>query len=574
MEIRGKVLTDVLVIGGGGAGARAALEASKKGANVILVDKGEFGKSGSTSYGVAEVAGFNVADGAVDPDDNPEQHFQDIMAAALGTCDPKLARIVAEEAPLAIKDLESFGVVFEKNDNEKYVEVKGCFASRPRMHIIKEHGVPIIKSLSEQIKKTQVKIINQTRVMDLLVDNGVCFGAICLGSDGEFMVFEAKATILTAGGAGQIFRYTLNPPAITGDGYALGWRAGAKLINMEFMQSGVGIVDPFTSMLSAWLWEGKPRLYNDKKEEFLPSYIPKGVAPADCIQEKSKHMPFTSRDPSKYVDIAIQSELIRREKENGAIMLDFTSIESYLPGFSEKSNFLKMWRVTRDWMRERGLDLTTTPFRVACFGHAINGGLFIDENGETSIQNLFAAGEVAGGPHGADRLGGNMLVTCQVFGRRAGQSAAQRAENDTGHGHDSLITKILRGLSIRPDSKRPDPKNKSQHMQELKNIIKDLLWRNFLVVKTEGSLNKCIEELNRLEAEFHNEAGVSNSFWDVKNMRDTARLMVWSALERQESRGSHYRADFSEMKPEGNQSLEIWRDRDNMKIARKNFPSS
>jgi fumarate reductase (CoM/CoB) subunit A len=572
MEIHEKIHTDVLVIGGGGAGARAALEAAKKGANVILVDKGDFGKSGSTSYGVAEVAGFNAADGAVDPEDNPEQHFQDIMTAALGTCDPKLARIVAEEAPLALKDLESFGVVFEKDDNKKYVEVKGCFASRPRMHIIKEHGIPIIKSLSEQIKKTQIKILNQTRVMELLVNNGACFGAICLGSDGEFVVLEAKSTILTAGGAGQIFRYTLNPPAITGDGYALGWRAGAKLINMEFMQSGVGIVHPFTSMLSAWLWEGKPRLYNDQKEEILLSYIPKGVSSADCIRAKSKHMPFSSRDLSKYVDIAIQGELTTREEQNGTAILDFTSIESYLPDISRESDFLKMWHVTRDWMRERGLDFTTTPFKVACFGHAINGGLFIDENGETSIQNLFAAGEVAGGPHGADRLGGNMLVTCQVFGRRAGQKAAQRAKENKRHGDDSFLTKCLNGLPIKLDSKSTN--NENRQMQELKDTIKHLLWRNYLVIKSEGSLKKCIEGLNRLRGEFTNANGANNLFWDIKNMHDTARLMVSAALERQESRGSHYRADYPNLQPEGEQSLEIWKEGNHMRIARKTFPLS
>ncbi len=569
MAVQDRDFSDVLVVGGGGAGARAALEAAKTGLNVILVDKGEFGKSGSTSYGVAEVAGFNVADAVVDPNDNPEEHFKDILAAALGTCDPKLAQIVAEEAPAALEDLEKFGVVFEKRGTGKYLEVKGCFASRPRMHIIQGHGIPIIRALSEHLGRTGVKILNQTRVIDLLVHDGICLGGLCLDSEGNMLVIHAKSTILTAGGAGQIFRYTLNPPEITGDGYALGWRAGAKLINMEFMQSGVGMVRPFTSMLSAWLWEGRPRLYNEKKDNILISYTPQGISPEDCIYEKRKHMPFSSRDISRFVDIAIQSELTKREKENAIVYLDFTSLDSRLQEMPNNSDFLQMWEVTRNWMLERGLDLTATPFQVACFGHAINGGLLIDENGETTIHNLFAAGEVAGGPHGADRLGGNMLVTCQVFGRRAGHKAAQRAKETRSQRNGRLISKLVKGLA--PKVNRQQVEERTQRLLEIKNSIKDLLWRNYLVVKTEDSLGKCIEGLNALLAEIQDERNWSRTLLDIVNMLDTAQVMVSAAKERRESRGSHYRADFPAPNPEWQQSIELWKESDIVKMATRNF---
>lgn len=569
MLTRDKILTDVLVIGGGGAGARAALEAAEAGRNVILVDKGVFGKSGSTSYGVAEVAGFNVADGVVDPDDNPEEHYRDILTAALGTCDPKLSQIVAEEASAALRDLEKLGVVFEKDDAGKYLEVKGCFASRPRMHIIKGHGIPIIRALSKHLRRTETKILNQTRVIDLLVHDGICLGALCLDSRGDRFVIQAKSTILTAGGAGQIFRYTLNPPGITGDGYALGWRAGAKLINMEFMQAGIGMVYPFTSMLSAWLWEGRPQVYNEKKEAILIHYTPPGIEAEDCIYEKRKHMPFTSRDISRFVDIAIQKEMTGREKENGIVYLDFTSIALRLRGFPIDSDFRKMWKITKDWMLERGLDLTVTPFRIACFGHAINGGLLIDENGETSIKNLFAAGEVAGGPHGADRLGGNMLVTCQIYGQRAGKRAAQRAKEIKGQRINRLISKLAKNLA--PEFNSRQTAEQPQRLQQIKDSIKDLLWRNYLVTKTERSLDKCIEGVNALQKKFPPERNSRNTALDIRNMLDTAQVMILAAKERRESRGSHYRADFPEPRPEWQQSIQLWKEGDTIKMATKNF---
>jgi succinate dehydrogenase/fumarate reductase flavoprotein subunit len=569
MAIGDKILTDVLVIGGGGAGARAALEAAKAGSEVILVDKGDFGKSGSTSHGVAEVAGFNVADAVIDPDDSTEEHFRDILAAALGTCHPKLAGIVAEEASTALRDLEEFGVAFEKADTGKYVEVKGCFASRPRMHIIKGHGIPIIRALSGQLGRTDVKILNQTRVIDLLVHDGICLGGLCLDSRGDRLVIQSKSTILTAGGAGQIFRYNLNPPEITGDGYALGWRAGAKLINMEFMQSGVGMVHPFTSMLSAWLWEGRPRLYNERNDDILIPYVPPGTSTEDCIYEKRKHMPFSSRDISRFVDIAIQAELTGREKENGRVYLDFTSVASRLQNLREDSDFRSMWRVTKDWMLDQGLDLTVTPFPVACFGHAINGGLLIDEHGETSIRNLFAAGGVAGGPHGADRLGGNMLVTCQIFGKRAGQRAAQRSKEARGQGNGRLISRLV---------KRLDPKNepgqaleRDRELLEVKKAIKDLLWRNYLVVKTGDSLDKCIEGINALREMTRDEKKLTGTLLDIRNMLETAQIMVLAAQERRESRGSHYRADFPAIDPQWQQSLQFWREGNQVKKEAKNF---
>lgn len=255
------VNTDVLVIGGGGMAGRAAIEASRQGARVTMVMKGEFGKSGTSAARVAEAAGYNVADGLVDPEDNPAEHYKDILAAAAGMCDERLARIVAEEAPETLRELERMGVPFHMN-GDRYLEVVGCFASRPRMHVIPGHAEPIVAAQRREILGLGVPVYEHTMITSLLVRDGICLGALGLDARGDLVVFQAAATVLGTGGAGKLFLHNLNPPDITGDGYALGYRAGADLVNMEFMQAGPSIVHPLHTILNAWLPALYPRLTN------------------------------------------------------------------------------------------------------------------------------------------------------------------------------------------------------------------------------------------------------------------------------------------------------------------------
>ena len=253
--------TDVLVIGGGGAGARAALEANRCGARVALTMKGKFGQSGATAFKAAETAGLNVADGTVDPDDDPGGHFRDIREAALGMCDERLACILAREALELTPFLESVGVKLE-SDEEGLLTVAGCFASRSRMHILKGHGEPIVQALKREIQRSEIQVHDFITVTDLLVADGVCLGALALDGKGQWLVFSAKAVILATGGAGQLFAVTLSPPDITGDGYAMGYRCGADLMNLEFMQVGLGTLFPFKNLLHCWVWGLHPRLLN------------------------------------------------------------------------------------------------------------------------------------------------------------------------------------------------------------------------------------------------------------------------------------------------------------------------
>ncbi len=535
---------DVLVIGGGGMAGRAAIEASRLGARVAMLMKGTFGKSGASAFKVAEAAGYNVADGLVDAADNPEEHYKDILAAAAGTCDERLARIVAEEAPASLRELERLGVPFHM-DGSRYLEVTGCFATRPRMHIIPGHAEPIVAAQRKEILSLGLPVFEHTMVTSLLVQDGACAGAVGLDGQGDLVLFRAGATVLGTGGAGQLFLLNLNPADITGDGYALGYRAGADLVNMEFMQAGLGIVHPVRNILNAWVWALRPRLSNAQHEEFLGRYLPPGIGAEGCMDARSGHYPFSTYDGSQFIDIAIQKELrVGRGTPRTGVYLDFTTTrEADIPDTPRGRDARRMWGITREWIKvNRGVDIAEQPIQVACFGHAINGGLQIDPCAESTLPCLFAGGESAGGPHGADRLGGNMILTCQVFGKRAGQSAAQRARE---RGVPSVSPEAVAAEEER--LARVQSRRGPLQPARLKRRLQEAMWRHVLVVRSEESLRACLSEVERLRDQTK-DLGVEGpahlpGALEVENLLTVAEIMARAALLRTESRGSHYRED-------------------------------
>jgi len=539
------VSADVLVIGGGGMAGRAAIEASRQGARVAMVMKGEFGKSGTSAARVAEAAGYNVADGLLDPADNPEEHLKDILAAAAGTCDERLARIVAEDAPETLRELERMGVPFHM-DGDRYLEVTGCFASRPRMHIIPGHAEPIVAAQRREILARGIPVHERTMITALLTQDGSCVGAVGLREDGEVVLFRAGATILGTGGAGKLFLHNLNPPDITGDGYALGYRAGAELVNMEFMQAGPSIVHPIHNILNTWLLALSPRLTNARGEEFLAQYLPAGWSVRQCLDARSTHYPFSVYDGSQYFDIAVQKELTGgRGCRHGGVWLDLSGCRPEdLPDTPRGRDVRRLYGITREYIRKNyDVDIGEQPVEIACIGHAINGGLRIEPSGESTVPCLYAGGETAGGPHGADRLGGNMNLTCQVFGRRAGRSAAERAQ---ARGVPSVAADLVgaeqeRLLAVQAGRGALGP-------GQLKRRIQECMWRYLLIVRSDAGLRACLTEVERLrgEAASLNAEGPTQLMGalEVDSLLTVAEIMARAALLRTESRGSHYREDF------------------------------
>ena len=538
-----KINTDVLVIGSGGAGCRAAFEAVQTGCDVTLVTKGLFGKSGTTAFRVADTAGYNFADGIVDPEDNPDQHLADIRRAGRGMEYEDLARVLAVEAVDTAPFLEKLGVGFEKDAaTNRYIEVTGCFAARPRMHILKDHGEQIIRAMVPAIKGLPIRIVERTLIVDLLVKNGSCAGAVGLDAEGRPVVLRARAVVLACGGAGQLFKYTLTPKDITGDGYALGLRAGAELVNMEFMQVVLGTVKPTQNQFNAFLWCARPRLLSAAGEDLLDGYLAAGVTADQCMDAKSRHFPFSTSDESRYIEIAVQKETLKGDQ--AGVFIDLTGVnDEVVVGLPPDSPLPKVWPIVKAYLAKRGFRIDSEPVPVACFAHAINGGLKINTDGQTTLPGLYAAGEVAGGPHGADRLGGNMLVTCQVYGARAGRAAARAASRKdyTAFDQEKIAAVLDKIESCRQQQG-------AVKVQQLRENLQQTMWRNVLVVRNKVKLQSALGDIAALRCRMPEVKiggiGDLRSWLELGNLLDVGEAIVKAALDRTESRGSHYREDF------------------------------
>jgi fumarate reductase (CoM/CoB) subunit A len=553
-----QIQCDVLVVGGGAAGARAALEASKTGARTCLITKGRFGEAGTSAYHVADAAGFG-ASGLLDPADNPEEHYRDITEAALGMDDPRLSRLVAVEAPRHLLYLESIGVPIQRDPAGNYLATRSCFSGRARSIKVKGHGFPIVDCLKKQILQRDVIIIEQAMVLEPLLDeDGRCCGALAVKSPDVFMEIGAKATILATGGAGQLFEKNLNPPDVTGDGYAFGLKAGAELVNMEFMQAGFGIAAPLRNVIfQYWLWDLKPEVFSAKGEKFLGQLIPQQYTVEEVMAAKAGHYPFSSRDISKYMEVSVQT-FANSRKDLGldeTVWINLAGADERVAALPEGHNLKKMWPLSKEFFLTAGINPDTN-VQLACFAHAMNGGVRLtDEFGRTGVEGLYAAGEVAGGPHGADRLGGNMFPTSQVFAERAalhgaelgGRKRIRRFSGDS----ELKIAALLAGEIHAP-----------HELGRLRRELQNWSSRSLFIVREEAQLNRYIEQTEKIWAQLSRLAVTGASILnkaELQNLVLTGKAIAAAALSRKESRGSHFRSDYPELAPDWERRIHIRR---------------
>ena len=529
--------TDVLVIGGGMAGCRAAIAAADYGGSVVLATKMPLNNGGASTFPVAEMAGYNAGDPDIPGD--VEKHYEDIVNAGQGMANPLLARILAENAPGTIAELEKWGVVFEKEGYGYYI-FKSCFATSPRTHVIRGHGEPIVKAMSGQIQlRSNINVADDMTVLELDVRDGRCCGAWAIKTDGTFVHISAGAVVIASGGATQVFTRNLNPKDVSGDGYALAYDAGAELINMEFMQSGIGFSHPIVNMFNGYIWAAHPKLHNNLNEQFLGKYLPKGMTQEHVMDEHRRHFPFSSSDDSKYLEVGIQKEIrAGGGSPNRGIYADLRHLtDDYIRSINDDCGLHHMWYIARDYMREKGVDLNSQIVEIAVFAHAINGGVNIDESASSTLPGLYAAGEAAGGPHGADRLGGNMMVTCQVFGKIAGENAAKWAAQNKTANYSNMqpSEKIMQILHKRLDN------------EILIKELQEINQNNLLVCRSVESLSRVLQFTEDAAHELETaktQDGIDTDNFRLYAMLLSSRLMAKAALQRKESRGSHFREDY------------------------------
>ncbi|MBX5326260.1 MAG: fumarate reductase (CoM/CoB) subunit TfrA [Candidatus Bathyarchaeia archaeon] len=520
--------TDVLVIGAGGAGARAAIEAANHNVMVTLLSKELLGKAHTC---MAE-GGVNATFANVDPPDNWEVHFKDTIEGGAWINNQKLVEILTREACDRIMDLEEYGAIFDRTPEGKIMQRPfGKQTYRRTCYAADRTGHEMMVTLTEEIRRRDVDVMEEVFVTNLLAKDNQVQGAVGISfKTGSLLVFKAKATILASGGGGRVYKITSNAAQDTGDGYAVAYHAGCRLLDMEMVQfHPTGMVFP-ESHRGCLVTEGVRGegglLKNIKGERFMQRY-------------DAKRMELAGRD---VVARANATEILEgRGTEHGGVYLDVTHlpphiIEERLPTMLEQ--FLDV-----------GVDIRKEPMEVAPTAHHLMGGVEINENAETTLKGMYAAGEIAGGVHGGNRLGGNALADTQVFGKRAGENAAMFAKKSSMPIIDrSQVEKEANKISTileRKEGIRP---------HEIKNRLQTLMWDKVGIFRTGQELQEAVQAIEEMKAKDLPRLFVMDKHtrynkelietFEIENMLTIAEMIAKAALMREESRGAHFRKDF------------------------------
>ncbi len=554
---------DVLVIGAGGAGLRAAIEASAEGLSVGLVCKSLLGKA----HTVMAEGGVAAALGYVEPKDNWKVHFRDTMKGGRYLNQWRMAQLHAQEAPDRVKELEQWGALFDRTADGRILQRNFGGHKYPRLaHVGDRTGLEMIRTLQQHGIHCGMQVYMECTVTRLLVSDGRIRGAFGYWREnGRFVVFRAKAIVLATGGIGRAFRINSNSWECTGDGQALAYLAGAELMDMEFMQfHPTGMVWP-PSVRGTLITEGVRgeggTLRNKDGKRIMFGYIPELYAneTADTEEEADRWLrESTSGTTSKakrtpdllprdIVARAIHTEVkAGRGSPHGGVFLDIHSRRS-------AEDIKRKLPAMYHQFKELGdVDITREPMEVGPTAHYTMGGIRVDpETQESRIKGLFAAGECAAGMHGSNRLGGNSLSDLLVFGRIAGMHAARYAKDHAEllRLDDGEIAEASRE-ALAPFERAEGPNPFAVH-EDLKDKMQTFVG----IIRTEEDLKKGIEHLERIkeatarmkvEDNRHFNAGWHQTF-DMRNMLIISEAMARAALARKESRGGHARDDFPDM---------------------------
>ena len=529
--------SDVLVIGSGGAGMYAALAAARAGCTVHLVDRGLIGRAGATVMAQMTVA---VALGEECPD-TPEAHLADTIKAGRGLCDEGLARLLCEEGPLRIREMDAWNVGWAReNGHIKQAHAPGHDRARCVYVDFLNTGPAVSRTLRTQLNPLEsVHRLGDIVVTDIALNDGEATGAVGFYLlTGEPVALKAKATIIATGGLTRLYKRNSASANMGGDGYALALRAGAELIDMEFVQFfPIGHLAPRMIGMDPIMWDPfryklGGRLLNSEGEEFGERY---------GREEGFKYN--LTRDVATY---AIFKEVeAGRGSPAGGAYLSFT----HIPEAELRRNFGPVI----DRLAKNGIDLTKTAIEVAPIAHYHMGGVRVGTSMETRVPNLYACGEAVGGANGANRLSGNAIPEALVFGERAGKEAAARAKRRSDSGWSEAAAKPLLE-PVNPASGQKSSLNTAVMLNALQQLMGDKVGP----FRTEEKLGEAVIELERMTRELGDRPpapvggyDLSRLDWfDLRNMLLVARTVALAAIQRKESRGAHQREDITGMVPE------------------------
>ncbi len=505
--------TDFLIIGCGIAGLRAAIQLSRHGKVLIVTKDKAFESSSSYAQGGIAVV---IAD-----DDSTENHVEDTLSAGAGLCKKKAVSVLVKDGQSEVQQLINWGVRFDKDGTEFLVGLEGAHSKRRILHFKDSTGSEIVRILRKKaLENRNIKKLHKQFVIDLTIHGAVCTGATVLDEDsGRVYQISAKATIITTGGAGQIYLRTTNPSGATGDGIAAAYRAGAMLSDMEFVQ-----FHPTTFALP-----GAPSFL------ITEALRGEGAVLRDLNRKRFMHKYHSMAElaPRDELSRAIIREINKRR--TGYVFLDATHMNPML--------LRERFPATYNSCMQYNIDITRDMIPVSPAAHFMIGGIDTDTQGCTSISGLYAAGEVAStGVHGANRLASNSLLEGLVFGGRTGIAAAEYAGRVSLK--DSQLDKgSAKGVYI---SRKNDFASLSAaRINSLCKKLQTIMWNNAGIIRTGKSMEEAGKSLEGLAMEIINH-GLTRRELELSNMLNTSRLILSSAIKRQESVGAHYREDFPE----------------------------
>jgi succinate dehydrogenase / fumarate reductase flavoprotein subunit len=556
---------DVLVIGAGGAGLRAAIEASAAGVKVGLICKSLLGKA----HTVMAEGGIAAALANVDDRDSWKVHFADTMRGGQYVNNWRMAELHAREAPDRVRELEAWGALFDRTADGRILQRNFGGHKYPRLaHVGDRTGLEMIRTLQDHGIHRGLDVHMELTVVSLLSDGSRITGAVAYDRErGRFRAFKARATVLATGGLGRAYRITSNSWEGTGDGHALAYRAGAELLDMEFIQfHPTGMVWP-PSVQGILVTEGVRGeggvLRNSEGRRFMFDDVPENYRSqtADNPDEGWRYTQGdkNARRPPELLTRDHVARCIMREVKagrgspHGGVFLDIAWIKERI-GNAPDHIRKKLPSMYHQFKELAGLDITTTPMEVGPTTHYVMGGVRVDADTQmSSLPGLFAAGECAAGINGANRLGGNSLSDLLVFGKLAGEHAAAFAKGNGAVQLDGQQVDRAIARSLEPFDRGATGENPFQVQQALQNLMQDLVG----IVRVEDEMQRALTGLGELRQRAAT-AGVTghreyNTGWhtaqDLDNLLLVSEAITRSAIERKESRGGHFRTDHPDKDP-------------------------
>ena len=555
---------DVLVIGAGGAGLRAAIEASAAGVKVGLVCKSLLGKA----HTVMAEGGIAAALANVDDRDNWRVHFSDTMRGGQYVNNWRMAELHAKEAPARVRELEAWGAVFDRTADGRILQRNFGGHRYPRLaHVGDRTGLEMIRTLQDHGIHQGIEVYMEHTIVTLLKDGEQIAGAFGYDRErGRFKLFKAKAVVLATGGVGRAYKITSNSWEYTGDGQSLAYHAGAELIDMEYVQfHPTGMIWP-PSVMGILVTEGVRGeggiLLNNQGKRFMFGSIPEPyrAQTADNPEEGWRYTQGdkNSRRPPELLTRDHVSRCIMDEVKNGrgsphgGVFLDIAWIKEKIPNAAEHIK-KKLPSMYHQFMQLANLDITKEPMEVGPTTHYIMGGVRVD--GETQMSNvsgLFAAGEVAAGLHGANRLGGNSLSDLLVFGKLAGEFAAKFAQQQKPAAIDDSQIEEAARQALAPFDRAIDPGANGEGPYQVQHDLQDTMQTLVGIVRRQAEMTQALDRLGSLK-ERADKVSVRghreyNPGWhtslDLTHLLTVSEAITRAAIERKESRGGHFRDDF------------------------------